>query len=462
MLEMNEIDERVIMKPKIMIVLILFWFMVLMSTGSALPENSAFLNKIVCKESNKGAEIYLYMSGNYEFSGNLLDDPVRIVIDLKPVIKKTSSNIEWKGKYVKGARISQYHSVPEFITRVVVDLKDLSASTMDYSLVKEKSALLVKIELKSKEGNPAQQGIKSVPDKSTEPESRINKEVQHEPLPELYPPKSEPKITVYGEKKESEAKPEEDADYIIGPEDLLEVRIFELPALSNTVRVSSNGKISFAPLGDIDVNGLSKSQAEKRLSEMLQKNFINDAHAIIFIKEFKSQKVDIIGAVKKPGNYPMLGPKTILEMLSEAGGLSENSGKKLYVFRKNSSQTTKIEINLKDLLEQGRAELNIVVKPGDVINIPPVEKISVFVYGEVGNPGAIELEDSGSATILKAITKAGGPTDRANIRKVVVKRLGTKGKELTIKVNLKDVINGKTKDIILQDDDVIVVPESFF
>jgi polysaccharide biosynthesis/export protein len=149
-------------------------------------------------------------------------------------------------------------------------------------------------------------------------------------------------------------------------------------------------------------------------------------------------------------------------MLSEAGGLPENSGDKLIIFRKNSTETTKIEINIKQLLENGKADLNVVLKPGDVVNIPPIGTISIYVYGEVNQPGGIDLKNDGNATILKAIAKAGGPTDRANMRKVLIKRMGINEKEITVKANVKDIIKGKIKDLILQEGDVVIIPESFF
>jgi len=426
---------------------------------SASPD-SVILKKIEYKEVEKGADIFMYVKGNYEFSAILIENPLRIVIDLKPVINKTSAKKEIKGNYVLDVRISQFSVLPYYITRVVVDLKNLNAQSMDYSLVKEPASLLLKIELKS-----GQMETVNLKNNAQSVENSAKEENEWKLVPDdtrkMDSPIKGSKTLLPSEKIEEYMKFAADADYIIGPEDLLDIRIFELPELSNTVRVSSTGNINFPPLGDVVVEGLSKSKAEKRLSELLQKNFINEAHVIIFIKEFKSQKVDVIGAVRKPGNYPMLGPKTILEILSEAGGLDDSAGDKLYIFRNGNLQTNKIEINLKELLKEGKAELNLVVRPGDIINIP-TGKITVYIYGEVTSPGAIELKGNENATLLKAITKAGGPTDRANIRKIVVKSKDAKDQEKITKINLKDVLNGKKKDMVLEDGDVIVIPESFF
>ncbi|OGF61534.1 MAG: hypothetical protein A2Y62_01770 [Candidatus Fischerbacteria bacterium RBG_13_37_8] len=251
-------------------------------------------------------------------------------------------------------------------------------------------------------------------------------------------------------------------DYIIGAEDLLEIRVFELPELSSTVRVSSDGKINIPPIGDIDINGFSKSQAEQKLNLLLRDSFVNESHAVIFIKEFRSQKIDVIGAVRKPGSYPLIARKTLLEVISEAGGLTENVGDLIHIFRKSSPHSPKIEIDLNELIRQGNPALNITVRPGDVINILPIEKITVYIYGEVGSPGAIEIKKSENTTLLKAIIKAGGPTDRANLSNATLKRTTPDGKETNIKVNIKNILKGKDKDPILLDGDIIIIPESFF
>jgi Polysaccharide biosynthesis/export protein/AMIN domain len=287
------------MKIRIIVLLWMIVLFVLQVDSKAAISRATFLAKIDYLETGKTDELYLYINDSYEFSDSLARDPFRIVIDLKPVIKNVSSSFKVSSKYIKELHIAQLQGPPAYVTRVVVDLKNLTLETMDYSLVKNEGALLLKIEAKNK--YPGQNPPKNID--HTENVSSSNN-------PNAVP-KTKPAIKALEIVKPKIASEEAKADdgYIIGPEDLLEIRIFELPDLSNTVRVMSNGKLNFPPLGDVDVSGLSKSQAEKKISALLQKNFINDAHAIIFIKEFKSQKVDIIGAVRflkccrKPEDY---------------------------------------------------------------------------------------------------------------------------------------------------------------
>jgi len=399
-------------------------------------KNVACLHSIEYEEQENEIIIYLMIKNNYQFSANLFNDPLRVGIDLWPIINGMQAEIPINGQYIERIRTSQFQPAPEYKARVVVDLKNLSISGMDYSLAKEGERLLLKIERKSSETGK---------EKNNE-EGIINADNVN-------------KVKIEEEQIKMEAS--KGTDYTIGSEDLLEIRVFELPELNNTVRVSSDGKINIPPLGDVEIAGLTKSAAEKKISELLQKNFVNDAHVVIFIKEYRSQKVNIIGAVNKPGNYAIMGEKSLLEILSDAGGLSDKAGEKLYVFRRKNSQIDKIEINLKELLEQGKEKFNIMLKPGDIINIPEVQKIIIYLYGEVLSPGAIEMKKD-DATLLKAITKAGGPTDRANLRKIIIKRLNEDKEEKLLRINLKDIINGKLKDELLEDGDVIIVPESFF
>ncbi|MFB0518084.1 MAG: SLBB domain-containing protein, partial [Acidobacteriota bacterium] len=160
----------------------------------------------------------------------------------------------------------------------------------------------------------------------------------------------------------------------------------------------------------------------------------------------------------------LIGNRTILDIISEAGGITEKAGKKLYLIRGSSSEssTESILIDLEELIEKGNPELNLPVQAGDVISIPPEKFIYIYVFGAVNSPGQLEVKESEPITVLQAITKAGGLTDRAAKTRVEIIRQEESGKKQIIKVNLKDIIKGKKKDILLQKDDIVIVPETFF
>ena len=253
-------------------------------------------------------------------------------------------------------------------------------------------------------------------------------------------------------------------EYKIGPKDLLEITVFELPELNQTARVSEDGSISLPLLGRVMIEGLTKEELEKKLAGLLEEKYLRQARVTIFIKEYQSNRVSVIGAVGKPGMYELIGRVSLLEMISQAGGLTDRAASELYILREGEDETqTKLAIDLNDLIINNNQKLNIQLMPKDVINIPIDQIINVFVFGAVRNPGALQVKLSKRITLLQAIAQAGGTAEGASKSGIVIKRKDNKTrKETEIKVNLKDIIKGKKPDIELQEGDVVYVPESVF
>lgn len=253
------------------------------------------------------------------------------------------------------------------------------------------------------------------------------------------------------------------SDYKIGRQDLLEIHVFDLKELDQTVRVADDGSITLPLLGRLQVAGLTKGELEGLIARLLSERYVRNPQVTIFVKEYESKKVAVTGAVKKPDTYEMLGPKTLLEMLSLAGGLDKDLGKEIIIFRPADDGTTKrISIDLDKLVYEGDPKLNVPVHPGDIVYVPSVEKVRIFVTGAVRNPDLYEVPRSEPITVLRAVTLAGGTTDRAAESRVQIIRTGPDGKRETIAVNLKKVKRGKAEDPVLQKDDLVLVPESFF
>ena len=245
-------------------------------------------------------------------------------------------------------------------------------------------------------------------------------------------------------------------DYKIGTKDLLEIKVFELPELNQIVRVAEDGSVSLSLLGKVDVAGLTAQELEKKLASILDQKYTKGAHVTVFIKEY--QKVSVFGAVARSGNYELVGPTTLLQIISLAGGLTPEAGNELYVFRQSKDgQKTRIPVNLKDLVG-GNQNLNIDLQPNDVVSIPIDQMLTVYIYGEVKNPGAIQFRQSKRFTLMQAIAQAGGLTEWASKSKVTVKRTDKEtGKEMQFFVNLKRIEAMKMPDIILDDGDVIII-----
>jgi polysaccharide export outer membrane protein len=247
-------------------------------------------------------------------------------------------------------------------------------------------------------------------------------------------------------------------DYRIGPKDLLEITVFGLPELSQTVRVSEDGSITMSLLGRVEVAGLTAQELEKKLASILDKQFTKEARVTVFIKEY--QKVSVIGAVGKPGMYELVGPTTLLQVIAQASGITAQAMNELYVYRlEKDSKQTRITINVEELMIKGNQDLNIRLQPNDVVSIPMDQTLNVFVYGEVKKPGAVPYLGSKRITLLQAIAQAGGTTEWAKKSRVMIKRKDKKtGIEIKINVNLKNMIDGKIADIVLEEGDVVIVP----
>lgn len=265
-----------------------------------------------------------------------------------------------------------------------------------------------------------------------------------------------------------------DLDHAVGAEDLLEISIFEIPDLNRTVRVSERGTISLPLLGELAVTGLTTAQLEERLRQELSKRYLQDPQVSVFVREHGSRRVSVLGAVGKAGVYEMLGPRTLLQVLSEAGGLTKEAGAELHVIRTGSTDDAgggngkergpdRITISIPDLLVNRDPQLNLLIQPGDIVSVPIDQMIYVYVDGAVKAPGRLEQLGSRPITLLQAVAKAGGATERANLKKVQILRRGsTGGQQTVLTLNLSRIRSGKEPDPVLADGDVVVVPETFF
>jgi len=253
------------------------------------------------------------------------------------------------------------------------------------------------------------------------------------------------------------------SDYRIGRQDLLEIKVFGVEELNQLVRVADDGSITMPLLGRLMVGGLTKTELERTIADLLEERYVRDPQVTVFIKEYESKRVAVSGAVKKPGTYEMLGRKTLLEMLSMAGGLDKDLGREIIIFRRNDDGTTRrIPLDLEQLVYAADPSLNISVAPGDIIYVPTVEKIRIFVTGAVKQPDVYEVPRDEPITVLKAVTLAGGTTDRAAKKKVQIMRSDPDGNRVTLYVNLRGIQRGKTEDPLLQKGDIVLVPETFF
>jgi polysaccharide export outer membrane protein len=287
-------------------------------------------------------------------------------------------------------------------------------------------------------------------------------------------------------------------DSRIGPDDLLNITVFEAPEMNTAVRVSASGDISMQLLGEIHAAGLTPGELQSVLQALLRRTYMKDPHVGVFLQELQSHPVSVVGAVKMAGVFQIRGPKTLLEILSLAQGLADDAGDTVSIMHggeqldsHNSShqdlklsgvtgvlqphellikddgtefsapeRNTKIEnINLKRLLESSDSTLNVLVRPGDVVKVSRAG--IVYVVGEVNKPGGFVLQNNESISILQAIALAQGTTHTSATGETrIIRTDATSGKRIEIPVNLGKIFSGKRADILLESKDVVFVPNS--
>jgi len=251
-------------------------------------------------------------------------------------------------------------------------------------------------------------------------------------------------------------------DYTVGPKDLLDVKVLEIPELNVERRVSDGGAIDLPLLGEIQVSGMSASQIRARVESLLTSKYVNRANVSVVIREFANKPVSIVGAVQRPGSLTISGRWTLLQAISAAGGITADAGRKIYILRKADNGLSDIlEVNTEDLLRSASSNWNIPLAPGDIVNIQARRQIKVFCLGEVKSPGALEFDGDDRISLLSAIAKAGGLTDRAS-KKIRIKRRGPDGKDKELVADFRRIVSGKDADTVLHPDDVVIVKESFF
>ena len=246
--------------------------------------------------------------------------------------------------------------------------------------------------------------------------------------------------------------------YRIGPQDLLEIRVFEEPELNVNLRVGEGGEIQLPLLGEFPVEGLGVSEVSRRLKLALEKTYLQRATVTVEVKEIHSRPIAVIGAVHSPGNLTVGGRISLLEALTQAGGLTANRGSVISVLRTaDNGLSDQIEISIEELYSGRSLETNIPILPNDLISVSEKSRLVVYLLGEVNIPGDQVFEARERVTLLMALSRAGGLTDRAS-NKITIRR----GEEPELKVSYKQVLSGRQKDPLLADQDVIWVRESFF
>lgn len=251
-------------------------------------------------------------------------------------------------------------------------------------------------------------------------------------------------------------------EYIIGPLDVLSITVWESPDLSGKFSVEADGSFTFPLIGRVKAGGLTLRQFEGELKAKLADGYFKNPQVSVAVETYRSQRIFIVGEVRNPGTYPLTGDMTLIEAIARAGSTTPNASLEAIVVRavagraaegptlpdqKNAAAETR-RVNLRDL-QSGALSENLALRDGDTIFVPRAE--SIYVFGQVKNPGAYALQTP-DTTVLQALSLAGGVTDRGATNRIRIVRV-VKGAKQELKVRLGDRV---------QPGDTIIVPERFF
>jgi polysaccharide export outer membrane protein len=241
----------------------------------------------------------------------------------------------------------------------------------------------------------------------------------------------------------------------IGPGDLLELTVFDVPELAQVVRVNDTGGAALMLLGSLHLDGLTTAEAQALIEYRLrQGNLILDPHVSLIIREYGTQGVSVLGEVRKPGVYQVLGTRNLLDVISEAGGTTPFAAQQATVRRRASHD------RLTASLSNDPAELlasDVELRPGDTVIVPKAG--IVYVIGDVGRPGGYIMQNSGRISLLQAVAMALGVNRTASGKHTRIIRKNASGVQETM-LDLKQVLEGRVTDPELQPEDIVYIPPS--
>lgn len=270
-------------------------------------------------------------------------------------------------------------------------------------------------------------------------------------------------------------RPPDANEYHVGPGDILDVDVYGDRDLSGLVTVQHSGDISFPLLGDVPIDGMTVREVQDKLVELLAKDYLVDPQVIVTIKEHRSQWVTLVGEVIRPGKYYLQGSKTMLDLLTEAGGFTTRASGEVIVSRLDqqhaslfasedngdtatSGAATRIFLTPNQSPAEQKESLSFRLRSGDIVTATSTQFF--FISGEVKRPGSYPV--TGGLTVLKAVSVAGGLSKFGAKGKVEILRKNGDGETKRIKVDLGDIEGGKKPDVPLESQDIIKVGKRVF
>ena len=244
--------------------------------------------------------------------------------------------------------------------------------------------------------------------------------------------------------------------YLIGPSDLLTIKVFQAEELSGEVRVDQRGAVTLPLLGNVRLAGLTQAQGEKRLANLLGANLLQNPQVSIFINEFTNQRITVEGEVNKQGVFPISGKITVLQAIALAGGLGEQAKSDSIALFRNQGKVNRVFFLDINLIRAGEFNDPFVMND-DRIVVQRSENKSVTVEGEVNKPGVFKFTEP--TTILQTIALSQGLTSLGAPNKVILFRREN-NEENAYGIDLTAIRQGRERDPFVQSGDKVVVHRS--
>jgi polysaccharide export outer membrane protein len=272
--------------------------------------------------------------------------------------------------------------------------------------------------------------------------------------------------------KPATAPKEAPADYVLGTDDQVSLWTPEAEELNGKVlRVAGNGTVTLPLIGAVEAAGLNASELSAEIAKRLEKYYVKP-QVVVSVTEYKSQPVSVFGAVNVPGVHQVQGRKTLIEILSMAGGVRQDAGPTVIVTRQaewgpipvesartdTSGQFSTAEIDLQAIASAERPQDNIAIKPNDIITVQAAHL--VYVIGDVERAGGFILTRRDGLSVLQALSMAGGMKTTASAKNARIFRRDETGPKEGRPVNLSAILSGKEPDFELEPDDILFIPDS--
>ena len=243
----------------------------------------------------------------------------------------------------------------------------------------------------------------------------------------------------------------------IAPGDLLEISVFDVPEMTQQVRVGSDGKAQLALIGTIQVAGLTVQQAAEAIARGLQDGkFLVRPQVNVLVKESTTEGVSVLGEVQHPGIYTILGSRSLLDVISMAGGLTNVADTRITI-KHRSAEGASTTVSLRNDDVKTSVASDVQVSHGDLVLVPRAG--IVYILGDVTRPGGFVMQDSGKITLLQALAQAGSFLSTAAADHAVLLRKGEEGYESS-KLNINKIARGQEPDFELHANDIVFVPNS--